>query len=102
MFGSGKTGRRLQRLLELHSIQFPKLIVLPGEAIERCRFDYDNHITSDFSSLSHSSCSTFSTGQTTPASWEGLTGQTTRSLETYSRFTFCPTDIYNKHRPYGR
>ena len=42
MFGSGKTGRRLQRLLELHSIQFPKLIVLPGGAIELCRFDYDN------------------------------------------------------------
>ena len=39
MFGSGKTGRRLQRLLELHSIQFPKLIVLPGEAIDLCRFD---------------------------------------------------------------
>ena len=34
MFGSGKTGKRLQRLLELHSIQFPKLIVLPGEATE--------------------------------------------------------------------
>ena len=32
MFGSGKTGKRLQRLLELHSIQFPKLIVSPGEA----------------------------------------------------------------------
>ena len=37
MFGSGKTGRRLQRLLELHSIQFPKLIVLPGETT---RADY--------------------------------------------------------------